>query len=325
MFKFIPPSGTVITFTQNIVEIDENLSPIKEILKKSDFSEYSFARDEDENSAISLSDIFQLQINVKNVGVFHFIFKNDGFKKEEVINQVAALKDVSANTSETAQHKVSALISILKNYDPLFAIFKESPNNLYYVYHLEDIVNNRFPVFIVKTEEETKVYEFFIGDDDFQESTKSSEKKQVFSKVSREKMTKDLLKNKFSLLLIFVSTVLLEVSIPLAILNIYAKNALYIFLFICGAIGIAMNAYCYIDYFKNRNIKNPLFIFSAIANLIGILTGIGVFAIFYNISTKVEGTPSIGSFILIGALVALIVIAATIAVVYFIPKKNKAK
>ena len=86
-----------------------------------------------------------------------------------------------------------------------------------------------------------------------------------------------------------------------------------------------MNAYCYIDYFRNRNIKNPLFLFSTLANLIGLGVGIGVFAIFYNISNKEEGVPAIGSFIAIGVLVTLIVVAATIAIIYFIPRKNKTK
>ena len=325
MFKFIPPKGEPITFTQSIVEVEEDFSPIKEILKKNDFSNFYFVPSDNDEDKIALSSVFQLQVNVKNVGVFHFIFKSEGFNKEEVVNQVSALKDMNVDNSESARYKVNALISILKNYDPLFAVYKENPDTYYYAYQVDMIINRMFPVFVVKGEEDLQMDEIFIGDTFFEESASKPEKKKKIVKVSKEKLLKDLFKNKFSLLLIFVSTVLIQVSIPLGILNVYSKNALYIFLFICGVIGIVMNAYCYIDYFRNRNIKNPLFLFSTLANLIGLGVGIGVFAIFYNISNKEEGVPAIGSFIAIGVLVTLIVVAATIAIIYFIPRKNKTK
>ena len=325
MFKFIPPKGEAITFAQSIVEVEEDFSPIKEILKKNDFSNFYFVPSDNDEDKIALSSVFQLQVNVKNVGVFHFIFKSEGFNKEEVVNQVSALKDMNVDNSESARYKVNALISILKNYDPLFAVYKENPDTYYYAYQLDMIINRMFPVFVVKGEEDLQMDEIFIGDTFFEESASKPEKKKKAVKISKDKLLKDLNKNKFSLLLVFVSTVLIQVSIPLGILNVYSKNALYIFLFICGVIGIVMNAYCYIDYFRNRNIKNPLFLFSTLSNLIGLGVGIGVFAIFYNISNKEEGVPAIGSFIAIGVLVTLIVVAATIAIIYFIPRKNKTK
>ena len=118
--------------------------------------------------------------------------------------------------------------------------------------------------------------ELNIGEDPYPDLAASQDKKKITYKYSKERMVKDIMRNKFSLLLVLVSTILLEVSIPLAILNVYAKNALYIFLFICGTIGIVMNAYCYVDYFKNRNIKNPLFLFN-IADYI-----LGCYLIHYN-------------------------------------------
>ena len=325
MFKFIPPKGNPVSFTQDIVEVEEDFSPVKEILKKSDFSKFFFVPNGNDQEKISLGNVFQLQVNVKCVGVFSFIFNSEGFNKEEVINQVAALKDMNVDNEESAKYKVGALISILKNYDPLFAVFKESSDTYYYSYQLDMVANGLFPVLVVKPETNLQLEEISIGDNYYEEPASKPEKKTKIVKITKEKLAKDLLKNKFSLLLVFVSTVLLEVSIPLAVLNVYAKNALYIFLFICGTIGIVMNAYCYIDYFKNRNIKNPLFLFSVLANLLGLGVGIGVFAIFYNISNKEEGIPGIGSFIAIGVLVTIIVVAATIAIINFIPRKNKTK
>lgn len=325
MVKFISPKDNVASFSQNIIEVDDDFSPIKEILKKSDFSQYFFVPNDNDEEKISLGSVFQLQVNVKNVGVFHFIFKSEGFNKEEIVNQISGLKDMVVDNYESARYKVTALINIVKHYDPLFAVFKESPETYYYSYQLDLLVNYLFPVFVVKTEEESQIDEFVIGDDIYEESASKPEKKKKVIKISKDKLVKELLKNKFSLLLIFISTLLLQVSVPLAILNIYSKNALYIFLFICGVIGIVMNTYCYIDYFRNKNIKNPLFLFSVASNVLGLGTGIGVFAIFYNISTKAEGTPGIGSLIAIGVLVTIIIVASAIAIIYFVPRKNKAK
>lgn len=325
MVKFISPKDNVTSFSQYIIEVDDDFSPIKEILKKSDFSQYFFVPGDNDEEKISLGSVFQLQVNVKNVGVFHFIFKSEGFNKEEIVNQISGLKDMNVDNSESARYKVSALINIVKNYDPLFAVFRESPETYYYSYQLDLVVNYLFPVFVVRSQEENQIDEFVIGDNIYEEPASKPEKKRKALKISKEKLLKDLLKNKFSLLLVFISTLLLQVSIPLAILNIYSQNALYVFLFICAVIGIVMNIYCYIDYFRNRNIKNPLFLISLAANTIGLGTGIGIFAIFYNISTKAEGTPGIGSLIAIGVLVTIIVVAATISIIYFIPRKNKAK
>lgn len=325
MVKFISPKNNVTSFSQNIIEVDDDFSPIKEILKKSDFSQYFFVPSDNDEEKISLGSVFQLQVNVKNVGVFHFIFKSEGFNKEEIVNQISGLKDMVVDNAESARYKVTALINIVKNYDPLFAVFKESLDTYYYSYQLDLLVNYLFPVFVVKTEKESQIDEFDIGDDIYEEPASKPEKKKKVIKISKDKLLKDLLKNKFSLLLIFISTLLLQVSVPLAILNIYSKNVLYIFLFICGVVGIVMNTYCYIDYFRNKNIKNPLFLFSVASNVLGLGTGIGVFAIFYNISTKAEGTPGIGSLIAIGVLVTIIIVAAAIAIIYFVPRKNRAK
>ena len=325
MIKFITPKNDIITYNQNTVEVEEDFSPFREIIKKYDFSNFYFVPNDNDNEKISLGNTFHLQVNVKNVGTFHFIFKNDGFNREDILKQVSGLRELNVDNAESAKYKVEALIGAVKGYDPLFAVFKESPDTYYYSYQLELEVNHQFPLFVIKIQEDLRIDEFSIGADEFQETGNKPERKKKFTKISKDKLLKEIARNKFSLLLVFVSTVLLQVSMPLGILNVYAKNALYIFLFICGTIGLAMNVYCYVDYFKNRNMMNPIFWFSVISNVIGMGVGIGIFAIFYNISTKAEGTPGIGSFILIGTLITIIVVAATISIVYFIPRKNKLK
>ena len=323
MVKFITPKEETVSFDRNYSEVNEDMSPIKEILKKGDYSAFSIVINNEE--PVSLGEVFQLQVNVKEVGTFHFIFKKDGFNKEEAIKQVSTLKELSVNDPDSARFKVKTLMSVLREYNPLFIVYKESVNTYYYSYQLETSIAYTIPVFaITQPGFEEEMTEFIIGDDPtFEEATTQVKKKKAF-KISKGKILTELSKNKFSLLLVFVSALLLQVSIPLAILNIYAKNTLYIFLFICGAIGIAMNGYCYFDYFKSKNFYDPLFLMSVIANVVGLGSGIGAFAIFYNISTKAEGTPALGTLILIGSLISIILTAALVALAYFIPRKNKA-
>ncbi len=325
MFKIISPKNNVTVFNQDIVEVDESFSPIKEILKKNDCSLYSFVLGDNDNEKVSFADTFQFQVNVKDIGTFHFLFKNEGFRKEDIVSEVSGLKELNVDNVESAKHKVNMLINIVKNYNPLFMVFKESIDTYFFSYELEGITNKLFPVFVVKIEQPEHAYEFSIGEDHNSELANTTDKKQKVTKLSKNRILKEIARYKFSLLLVLVSTILLEVSIPLAILNVYAKNTLYIFLFICGTIGFVMNVYCYFDYFRNRNIKNPLFLCNVASNLIGIGIGVGAFAIFYHISTKTAGTPGLGSFIFMGIIISLIVIAATITIINFIPRKNKGK
>ena len=323
MIKIITPKNNVIEFKESIIEIDDSYSLIKELLRKNDCSQYSIIIDGDEK--ISLKDTFQLQLNVKQIGIFHFIFRNAEFKKDDIMREVSGLKDLNVDNVESAKYKVAALINIIKNYNPLFAVYKESNDTYYYSYELEGLTNHLFPVFIIKVEQLNKIYEFSIGEDHHEELASTSDKKSRVTNFRKDKVLKEIVRNRFTLLLILVSTILIQISYPLAILNIYSKNALYVFLFICGTIGFIMNTYCYVDYFKNRNIKNPLFLCCVITNVLGIGVGIGGFALFYTISTKTESTPGLGSFILLGSLICFVVIAATIAIVYFLPRKNKGK
>ena len=46
MFKFISPNGKENQFSSKVVEIPSNESPVKEILNRSDFSNYSIAKNE---------------------------------------------------------------------------------------------------------------------------------------------------------------------------------------------------------------------------------------------------------------------------------------
>ena len=323
MFKFISPNGQETQYEERISDIKNNVSPIKEIISKKDFSSFSIVRDE---QTISLQDVFQLQVNVKEVGTFHFIFNKEGFEKDEIINRIASLKEIEITDARTAKNKVTLLLDIVDRPCLLFMIYDGLDNSYIDKTYFTMFMNKDIQTFfIVKEQEAVEFYEVSVGEEepqaDAQKSKKSSSGK--LNKAKIKQFFKLIADKKFHFLLILVSTVLFEVSIPLAIVNIYAFNAIYVFLFICSLIGIGMNGYSFCDLFKKTNPKSQLSIASYLTNVLGIGIGIGLFALFYHLSNVGEGVPSMGSMILIGLLVCLILCGAIIAVAYFIPKKNK--
>lgn len=321
MFKFISSSGKENQFEERVVEIEKSISPIKEILAKNDFSDFSIVLNE---QTISLQDCFQLQVNVKDVGSFRFIFNKEGFDKDTIINKISSLKDIEVVDVRTAQAKIEALLSIVDIPSLLFMVYEEIDDfyiDSNYFYYL---MNHNIQTFLIKKEkEDLPLFELNIGDDIIE--TKPVKKKKIFKGISKEstkRFLKQLSDKKFHFLLLVVSTTLLEVSIPLAIVNVYAKNAIYIFLFICSLIGIAMNGYSYYDLFRKHHPKEPLCMASYIANAFGIGAGVGLFALFYSLSNFEEGVPAVGSMILVGLLVSLIICGATIAITFFLPKRK---
>ena len=153
MFKFISPNKEETVFEEKVVEIDKKSSPFKEILEKKDFSGFSISLNE---QTISLMDSFQLQVNVKSVGTFRFIFNKEGFEKDEIINQVTSLKDIEITDIRTAQNKIDALLSIINKPYLLFMIY-EGLDDLYInndYFHQQ--MNKDIQTFLIKKEKDNK-------------------------------------------------------------------------------------------------------------------------------------------------------------------------
>lgn len=328
MFKFISPKEQEINIDSIISKVDKSFSPINEIVGKKDFSNYSVLIGEQK---ISLADCFQLQVNAKSIGTFHFIFSKEGFNKDEIIPQISILKDINVFDEATAKEKVSKLFEITNSYNPLFIIYLETEDSVITSISLKPLFNDSIQTFIIKKEQPAEMFSLEIGQNE-EEPEQEPKKKAKKSKSPKQKTSfKKFMKNlgmeigekKFHFLLILVSTLLFEVAVPLAILNIYSANALYIFLFICALVGIGMNGYSYYDLFKKTKWNNSISVVSYITNLIGIGIGVGLFILFYNISTIEENTPAIGNLIVIGLLVSFIICIASIVITNFIPKTKK--
>ena len=323
MFKFINSEGQETIYEQLVCEVTESTSPIKEIIDKKDFSNYSLFFNE---QAISLEDSFLLQVNVKDIGVFRFIFNKDGFEKDEIINQISALKEKVVIDTQSAKDKVSFLLNIVNRPCLLFAIYK--PNDVSYISneYLQTFVSLNAQLFLIKQEQVNQIYEVNVGEKEKPLETSKKKERKEKKKVSNQtfkRFFKIISEKKFHFLLLLVSTTLFEVSIPLAIADVYEANPIYIFLFICAVIGIGMDGYSYYDLFKTERPFSLTSIASYLFNLIGIGTGIGLFVLFYNLSNLSENVPPIGSMILIGLLVCFILCIAIVVTTFFIPKKDK--
>ncbi len=331
MEKFISPRGDVLNYSEYYTEVDGNVSPFKEILKKKDYSSFSFANGDEEAEPTPLKGTFHLQVNAKGIGTFHFIFLAEGFNRDGINKEISTLKDFEVTDFETAKYKVSTLINIVKEHNPLFAVYKEITDSHFYSGELQYMVGSSFPIFVILSEVvEDEVQELDVGMFDPNALGKGKKGSNVKkpgpnTKITRQYILEELENVKFHLLLLGITTLLMQVSIPLGILNVYSNNLLYIFLFICGAVGIVMNGFSNYDFFRTKKLKSLGFLFSVIANVIGMGAGIGVFAIFYNISSKAEGAPNMGAFILIGILVTVIVCVASVIITYYLPKKAKKK
>lgn len=321
MFKFVSSNGQETQYADNICEVNKTISPFKEIVTKNDFSGFSIALD---NQSLSLADTFQLQVNVKEVGVFHFIFNKEGFDKDDIISRVSSLKDIEVNDMLSAKNKVTFLLNIVDKPCLLFMVYEEYDGSYLDVNYFRIYFHKNIQTFFIRPERDIELYELNIGDSYQVEAPRTKK----FVKVKTEKREKTnylklINEKKFHFLLIIVSSTLFEVSIPLAIINIYSSNAIYIFLFVCSLIGVGMDCYSYYDLFKRTDPKSQLSILSYVSNAIGIGIGIGLFALFYHLSDIGEGIPSVGSMILIGLLICLILCAAVVVISYFLPKKNR--
>lgn len=319
MLRFLVEDQQVNEYENLIEEVESKASPFKEILGKEDFSYFSVAIND---HLVSLESSFRLQVNVKNIGIFHFIFDKDGFNKDEIVNQVFELRKIEVNNQTSAEEKVNALFNIVERQSLLFLVYEESSFSFLDINFLRHSVIRGIQIFVVKNTNEKKVYELNIGEQKQQKEVAA--KKQKKERVHSEKhLLKQISDKKFHFLLLIVSTTLFEVSIPLAIVNIYTSNAIYIFLFICAMVGIGMDGYSYYDLFKKYSPASFLGLFSYLSNLIGIGAGVGLFALFYNLSNLEEGVPPLTNMILIGLLVCIIVCGAIIGVTALLPKGNK--
>ncbi|MCR5184928.1 MAG: hypothetical protein K6C32_02480 [Bacilli bacterium] len=344
---FIDKNGNKLVYEQKINEIEHDLSPFKQIVKKEDFSSYSLIVD-DETKPILLKELFHLKVNVKNVATFNILFRAETFNKQEAVEKISPLKEMDSTSYSNAIQKVKSLLSIINALNPLF-----------YIVNMEnDSILDRNDILLITNDTEIKINGFILKKQPGQireidisneniiplekpKPGKAGKRKQkankpvdyapktralsAFDKFEFKSLFKYVKVSKFHLCLSMITSVLLGSSLPLAIFNVYEKNGLAIFLFACAALGAFMSFLNYYEHFKKRNFKDYLFIATVTSNVIGLLLGIGVFFGLYSISTKSEGTPGVPQILLLGIGLAILVHAITIVIAKFVPKRERKK
>lgn len=337
MFKFVAPGGKDYQYDERVVLVKKKASPIREILSKKDFSEFSIVYND---NTLSLENAFHLQINVNFVGTFHFIFNKEDFVVEDLAKQISPLKDEIIFNGITAREKVRTLLNIVNKPSLLFIVYDEEEATYLDSKFLQEYASN-VQIFIVEKEkpyiEEEHYTVITVGNVEEDEPVTNRKQKNQKAKAKKVPTTSNrreseksikgffasVVEKKYHYLLLFVSTTLFAVSIPLAIINIYSKNAIYIFLFVCALIGIGMDGYSYIDLFKHYGLSRQESVASYISNVIGIGAGTGLFVLFYNLSNVNENTPSMGNILLAGILISLGICLVTILVSYLVARRKQ--
>lgn len=304
-----------IVYEEQITRIESVQEPFNQIVLKDRKLDLSISINDE--SDLKLSSLFQLRVNVKDAGVFHFFLKPENIDKKELIKQVLTLKNVE-------EEKVKSLLEILIPNNPLFIIVDllEKPNISYK--QLGDLfasINDQTNIFFV--EHEVEIIEPVQEEEHVEEQVvEKEEKTEELKEKSSNSLLKLIILNKYHLLLVMISALLFTATISLGLFNIAIKNKLYFFLFVCSLIGIAMNGYCYLDYFKRKSIKDNLFYCSVASNVIGLLIGCGTYAILYNLTKKGTNPPGMGKYLLLGLLFSFLISAVLIVAIYFINKKK---
>lgn len=297
---FLLPEKHKRQFDESFNIVKKSSTPFKEILGKGDLTDYAIM---EEDKAISFDNIFQLKVNVKHSGSFTFLFKKEGFDKEGLINQILPLKEMPIKSEEEVHNKITTLFSVVKESSPICVMY--SPNG-----------KNSVSVDALKKFSEGFVT-FYIQPNQEEEAKETSFK--------FENPFKVIAKEKFHFLFAFVASFLIGFALSSAIFNIYAKNMIYIFFFICAFGGMFLNAFIYYDTTKAHRLISMYGILTIILSLVGFGASIGGYILYKSLAKDAPKVlPSMMLIILVIALGILISALASL-IIKLITKKKKVR
>lgn len=311
--EFILSEDQSLSFSNQLNEVLDNVSPFKEMLDKSDYTEYSVVFDGNKDAIINFSDVFHLRVNVKGVGGFDFIFTQNGFEKGKIIEMIAALKEMPVENIEQAKEKVNALFDTIKEKNPLFMLY--SPKGEFAV-QAEDLSIDIFKFYIKKTEKPVPV----------KKEKKPKEHKAYSSFWDRVcDFFSPIKDNIVHYAFIMVSVFLIGFSSSVGVYYCYASNNVFYFLFVCSLVGAILNYFVYYDFFKKHKFLSNDFILTVIDVLLSIGIAIGGFYVFYVLQKEIPESlsgPSSILLIMVGVVLGVNILVSPIA---FLFRKNKEK
>ncbi len=134
-------------------------------------------------------------------------------------------------------------------------------------------------------------------------------------------------KNRYHYLFLSISSFLFGFASAVGFANVLIQKTIAILLFFGAFIGLFLMTFIYIDYLKIKKLKDKMFIYSILFNIIGIAFAIAVTMLFYQLDQSgikdIIGTGKLICFV-IGTGFLAIIIAVTLAyLIYSAKKKNK--
>ena len=356
MMKIYLPDNSISEYSERLNVVTASTSLVKELINREDYSTLNFSFDESEEK-ISLENVFILQVNIKESASCFFAFPLENFPKDEVINKVAALKKIKVIDLSSSKNKTSELFNVVKEFKPYFIIYQVKNGISLYKGEVEEVFNESglnetsYLFFVPKEEpvieekkEETPTKEEVVPVEETPvvEEKKESSKEDKEEKPSKQKDDKfkefknyvmmninNIKKNKYHFIFLTISSFLFGFASSVGFCNAMIGKLITILFFICAAVGLFLNTYVYVDYFKEFKVKSRMFIYSILFNILGMGVSLGAAMIFYALDkSDIKTTVSAGT--LIGVTAAMSVISILLAVtigylVVYFERKAKAK
>ena len=299
--KFISEQGLEFEYLEKYNLVKKSESPFKELLSKKEVPNFKLQFEEE----LSYNDVFQLRVNIKQVGSVLFFFKKEGFNKEEAINEIIPLKEMKVKDEETAKEKVIALIKVMEKYSPLFLVYLSNGKYGLTDEEFKPLTNDLLSFYLIRSEET-------VADND--------------GKFIFENPFKLLKEDKFHFIFAFIATLLIGFTLSLAIFDMYLGKLIYIFFLVCTLAGMVLNAFIYYDTIKQYGgIKNMYAILTVLFSFIGLGGSFGGYYLFKSLTKDVPKTsPSI--LIIVGAMFGAAVVSAFGSlIIKLIKDKRKAR
>lgn len=305
----------MIRFTLN----EENFVEFKDLfvnVSENDFLGNNFESFSIGGKEVSIKDAYIIKVNVKDAGSVTFALPYKDLPKYEVIEKITQFKKSEEYETTSEKDKYIKVVELLKGYKPYYAVYRIR-NALF---SEEDIKN------LIKEQGIDSIPSFYIEEkvEEVVETPKVEEAKETnwF-----KKDLKAIAKNKYHFIFLTVSSFLFGFAFSVGFCNSMVGKLIAILFYVCAAVGLFLDTYVYVDYFKIRSIKNRLFVYSLIFNAIGMLIALGTTLIFYavdnsEIKTAVSQKLLVG--ITIGGTLGSILLSICIGYfVVFLEKKFK--
>ena len=310
--KFIKPSGKEFELTERLSFVDKKVSPFKEILSRKDFSKYSFVDEE----KITLDAVTQIQVNILDVGTMIYIFKTEGFNKDQFIEEVSKLKEMKVESESDASKKIKALFDIAEINKPLFAIYNPNGKSL--------ISEDSFKV--IKTDIKT----IYISHSDNAIKPEELGQKEIIEEPEEDTSFKFsnpfpiIAKEKFHYVFTLIATLLLGFTSSIGIYDAYGGKMICIFFFICSLAGAFLNFMIYKDTLKAHRFKSMEMILTAVFSIFGIGLSVAFYFLFKHITTeKPVIEPKL--FLVLGVMVLIYLLSASIPLLIKVIKQKRKK